>query len=46
MESDGNLYHYDGKQLVGVTILNASQKIGTPSLPQHKRKKASVVELK
>jgi hypothetical protein len=26
MEEDGNLYHYAGDTLVGVTILNASHK--------------------
>lgn len=27
LEDDGNVYHYRDEQLVGVTILNASQKI-------------------
>jgi uncharacterized protein YuzE len=26
MEEDGNLYHYHGQELVGVTILHASRK--------------------
>jgi uncharacterized protein YuzE len=26
MEADGNIYHYRGDQLVGITVLNASQK--------------------
>jgi uncharacterized protein YuzE len=26
MEDDGNIYHYHGDELVGVTILNASSK--------------------
>ena len=41
MESDGNLYHYRGKELVGITILNASQpqtaRRARP-LKRHKRK--------
>ncbi len=28
MESDGNLYHYDDKELVGITVLNASHQKG------------------
>jgi uncharacterized protein YuzE len=30
MENDGNIYHYRDDELVGVTVLNASQK-GMPS---------------
>ena len=26
MEDDGNLYHYRNEELVGITVLNASQK--------------------
>lgn len=26
MEDDGNLYHYHDEELVGITVLNASQK--------------------
>jgi uncharacterized protein YuzE len=26
MEADGNIYHYRDDQLVGITVLNASQK--------------------
>lgn len=26
MEDDGNLYHYDNDECVGITILNASQR--------------------
>ena len=26
MEDDGNIYHYRGEELVGITVLNASQK--------------------
>jgi uncharacterized protein YuzE len=26
MEDDGNIYHYRGKDLVGITVLSASQK--------------------
>lgn len=27
MEDDGNIYHYHGEQLVGITVLNASTKV-------------------
>ncbi len=27
MEDDGNIYHYRGDELVGVTILNASKRV-------------------
>lgn len=26
MEADGNIYHYRGDELVGITVLNASKK--------------------
>ncbi len=37
MESDGNLYHYRGKQLVGVTILNASRQVGHAAAKRRKK---------
>jgi uncharacterized protein YuzE len=30
MGEDGNVYHYRGEQLVGVTILHASQRTQSP----------------
>jgi uncharacterized protein YuzE len=30
MEDDGNIYHYRDDELVGITVLNASQKV-TPT---------------
>ncbi len=38
MESDGNLYHYRDKQLVGVTVMNASKKAVLPSANGRKKK--------
>jgi uncharacterized protein YuzE len=40
MESDGNIYHYRDKQLVGVTILNVSKQ-KKPSNSKRKRQTTS-----
>ena len=37
MESDGNIYHYRGDQLVGLTVLNAHKLMDKPSIQRRKR---------
>ena len=37
MESDGDIYHYRGKQLVGMTVLNASKRVGGSSTAGRKK---------
>lgn len=34
MEDDGNIYHYSDGEMVGVTVLNASEKVNGSQLRQ------------